>query len=90
VQDAAVTKETPGTTMTAPRKPTADSAKAAAAARPSSVGFRSAKPFSEPRRSAAMTTPAVAIRIAITFSTVKWSLRKMNPKIAVWIASVFR
>src|SRR5882757_8839310 len=76
--------------MTAPRKPTADSANAAAAASPSSVGFKSAKPFSEPGRSAAITTPAVAIRIAITFSTVKWSLRKMNPKIAVWIASVFR
>ena len=57
--------------MMAPRKPTADSANAAAATRPMSVGFRSAKFFSPPGRSAVMTTPTVAIRIAITFSAVR-------------------
>ncbi len=57
--------------MIAPRKPTADSAKAAAATRPMMVGFNSAKLFSPPGRSAAMTTPMVAIRIAITFSAVR-------------------
>ena len=55
--------------MIAPRKPTADSANAAAATRPVTVGFSSAKPFSPPGRSAVMTTPMVAIRIATTFST---------------------
>ena len=57
--------------MIAPRKPIADSAKAAAATRPMMVGFNSAKLFSEPGRNAVMTTPMVAIRIAITFSTVR-------------------
>ena len=85
-----MTKETPGTVMMAPRKPIADSANAAAATRPITVGLSSAKLFSPPGRSAVMTTPKVAIRIAITFSVVRWSPRKTKPKTAVWIASVFR
>ena len=76
--------------MIAPRKPTADSANAAAATSPIIVGFNSAKPFSPPGRRAVMITPTVAIRMAATFSQVRWSLRKIKPKIAVWIASVFR
>ena len=57
--------------MIAPRKPIADSAKAAAATRPIMVGFRSAKFFSPPGRSAVTITPTVAIRIATTFSIVR-------------------
>lgn len=52
----------------APRKPTADNAKAAAATSPVMVGFSSAKLFSPPDLSAVMTTPIVAMTIASTFS----------------------
>src|SRR5206468_12759090 len=64
-----VTKETPWTLMMAPRKPTAESANAAAATKPVTVGFSSAKLLSPPGRSAVITTPMVAIRIAITFGS---------------------
>ena len=57
--------------MIAPRKPMAESAKAAAATRKMMVGFSSAKLFSPPGRSAVMTTPTVAITIASTLSHVR-------------------
>ncbi len=67
---ADVTNDTPGTLMMAPRKPTADSAKTAAATSPMIVGFSSAKPFSPPGLSAVTTTPTVSrSRSPAPFST---------------------